>query len=571
MEQPRIAFLRRPDGQRIACMTWGSGPVLVAPPGWVSHLELQWKLLGMEPFYARLAETFQLVFYDRRGCGLSERTREEFSLDGEVDDLDRVIDQVTDGPVSLLGVSQAGPISIRYAVRHPERVRHLVLCGSYHMGRYIARPELRESLVALVRASWGVGSRAMAGIFVPGDDPVFRDNVASLQREAIAREVAARFLDAGYEFDVSGDLPRVKAPTLVIHRRDDRAIASRFGLELAAGIPNARLVMLEGDIHLPWLGDWEPIAALVEDFVAPGARRDRTTNAVPPPNAASVETQPRFRVLQYRVGSGDVPADCRVAVAQIGDPADLPQLAASGLFRLPPNRVTAVRDKVRAFVERAATNGARLVVFPEMSVDLGHAALEDEVHALARAHDVVIVSGGHHDEATRHNVCRIIGPEGLMWQQRKHIPATLRAQQGGWIDEPIETPPTPIYVVASTSLGRIAVTICRDFLDLDVRVALKNTEPAIDLLINPAFTPVTEDFAAAHFEARRSLYAFTVFCNFAHFGGSRIESPEKHSAVPIPRGEERLEIVDVPLLAMRAERGAWDERARRRFIQSTRH
>jgi pimeloyl-ACP methyl ester carboxylesterase/predicted amidohydrolase len=567
--EPRIAFLRHPDGQRIAYMTRGKGPVLVAPPGWLSHLELQWPLLGMDDFYERLAESFQLVFYDRRGCGLSERSRDDFTLDGEVTDLECVIDQATDGPVSLLGVSQAVPISIRYAVRHPERVRHLVLFGAYHMGKYIARPELRESLVALVRASWGVGSRAMATIFVPGDDPTFRDNLARLQREVSGRDMAAELLEAVYRVDVSEDLPKVKAPTLVIHRRDDRAIVSRFGLELAAGIPNARLVLLEGDIHFPWLGDWEPIASLIEDFASPEGRRERPTSPVPPASAMPSEPRPRFRVLHYRVGGDDVRSNCRVALAEIGEEADFPLPTESGLFRLRAARVDHVRDKVRAFVERAAAEGAHLVVFPEMSVDLGHAALEEEVYALARAHALVIVSGGHHDEVTRHNVCRAIGPEGLLWQQRKHIPAVLRSD-GGWIEERIETPPTPIYVVASTALGRIAITICRDFLHLDVRVALKNTEPAIDLVLNPAFTPVAADFDAAHFEARRSLYACTAFCNFARFGGSHVESPEKRTAVHIPPGEERVEVVDIPLLAIREERRAWDERARRRFIQSTR-
>jgi predicted amidohydrolase len=258
-----------------------------------------------------------------------------------------------------------------------------------------------------------------------------------------------------------------------------------------------------------------------------------------------------------------------VALAQVGEEADFPVPTDSGLFRLPAKRLDHVREKVRTFVVRAASEGAHLVVFPEMSIDLGHAALEEDVYALARAHGIVIVSGGHHDEATRNNVCPVVGPDGLLWQQRKHIPAVLRSG-GAWIDEPIETPPTPIYVVASSSLGRIAVAICRDFLDLDVRVALKNTEPAVDLVLNPAFTPVTSDFDAVHHEARRSLYACTVFCNFAAFGGSRIETPEKRAAVYVPPREERLEVVELPLLAMRAERAAWDERARRRFIQSTR-
>src|SRR4029078_7562570 len=105
--EPSVAFCRNRDGRRIAYMTCGDGPVLVVPPGWVSHLELQWHYLGMEAFYGQLAESFRLVFYDRRGCGLSERKRDDFTLDAEVADLDTVIDQVAPGEgVSLLGVSQ---------------------------------------------------------------------------------------------------------------------------------------------------------------------------------------------------------------------------------------------------------------------------------------------------------------------------------------------------------------------------------------------------------------------------------------------------------------------------------
>jgi hypothetical protein len=128
-----------------------------------------------------------------------------------------------------------------------------------------------------------------------------------------------------------------------------------------------------------------------------------------------------------------------------------------------------------------------------------------------------------------------------------------------------------IYVVGGIQIGRIAVAICCDFLDLEVRVALKNSEPPVDVVINPAFTPVTVDFQAAHFEARRALYACTVFCNFAVFGGSSIETPEKSSRIELTAGEERLEVADIPLFAIRAERSAWDAQAHRRFIQSTRH
>jgi pimeloyl-ACP methyl ester carboxylesterase/predicted amidohydrolase len=564
-----VAFCRNRDGRRIGYMTWGNGPVLVAPPGWTSHLELQWQYLGMEPFYARLAESFRLICYDRRGSGLSERTRDDFTLEAELADLETVIEEVAPGTaVSLLGISQAGPICIAYAAAHPERVTRLVLFGAYHTGALVAREEVRASLVALVHASWGLGSQALASLFVPGNDPAFRENLARFQREAATKEMAAALLDSVFRFDVASLLEAVHAPTLVIHRRSDRAIPSRLGVELAAAIPNARLVQLEGDIHFPWLGDWETVVELVEDFVL-GLTHKRPRSAAPPARASD-EPRPQYKLVHYRVDTAPERPACRIALAQIGEQADLPVPGPSGAYRLPDERVEHVARKLSAFVARAADARADLVVFPEMSIDLNHEQLARRAQELAHDHHVILVLGGYHDETTRTNMCVVLGPDGVLWQQRKHIPALLRSR-GGWVEEPIEMTPSPIYVVGGTQIGRIAVAICRDFLDLEVRVALKNSEPPVDVVINPAFTPVTVDFQAAHFEARRALYACTVFCNFAVFGGSSIETPEKSSRIELTAGEERLEVADIPLFAIRAERSAWDAQAHRRFIQSTRH
>ena len=567
--EPSVAFCRNRDGRRIGYMTWGNGPVLVVPPGWASHLELQWQYLGMEPFYARLAESFRLICYDRRGSGLSERTRDDFTLEAEVADLETVIDEAAPGDtLSLFGISQAGPICIAYAAAHPERVTRLVLFGTYHIGQLVAREEIRTSLVGLVHASWGLGSHALASLFVPGNDPAFRENLARFQREAATREMAAALLESVFRFDVAGLLGAVHTPTLVIHRRGDRAIPSQLGVDLAAGIPNARLVQLEGDIHFPWLGEWEAVAELVEDFVL-GLTHQRPRSTVPPRPAD--ESRPQYKLVHYRVHTAPEHPECRIALAQIGEQADLPVPGPSGAYRLPDGRVEHVARKLAAFVERASDARADLVVFPEMSIDLNHELLARRAQQLARDHHVMLVLGGYHDETTRANMCVVLGPDGVLWQQRKHIPALLRSR-GDWVEEPIEMTSSPIYVVGGTQIGRIAVAICRDFLDLELRVAFKNSEPPIDLVINPAFTPVTVDFQAAHFEARRALYACTVFCNFAVFGGSRIESPEKSSPrIELPAGEERLEVADIPLFMMRAERSAWDAQAHHRFIQSTRH
>jgi predicted amidohydrolase len=329
-------------------------------------------------------------------------------------------------------------------------------------------------------------------------------------------------------------------------------------------------VLLDGDIHFPWLGDWEPIAALVESFVArhPG---ESAAESAPVSSFPSVPGHPsrRYETLRYQVDDREL-AHVRIGLAQIGEPDDLFAPGPSGMFRMSAARVATVERKLDRVVGEAAGRGVNLLVFPEMSIDLNTPELAARLDELARRHDMYLVAGGYHDEITHANVCKVIGPTGMLWQQRKHIPAILTLS-GQTITEAIDAPAPHISVVATTRCGRIAIAICRDFLDLDLLVALRNAEPPVDILINPAFTPVTADFAAAHVGARRALYACTVFCNHAAFGDSEIFSPEKRRRrVHVAAGKEAVVYRDVPLFELRAERRAWDERAHRRFIQSTR-
>jgi pimeloyl-ACP methyl ester carboxylesterase/predicted amidohydrolase len=563
---PSVAFCQSRTGHRLAYMTWGAGPVLVVPPGWISHLELQWSDLGMRPLFERLASHYELVFYDKRGVGVSQREREDFSLADELADLEVVVDAVTKGPIALFGSSQGGPLSIAYAAAHPERVTHLTLYGAYESGAAIARAPVRESFVSLVRASWGLAADAIATIFVPPEDnPTYHVKLKRFQREAASGGVAARLLASVYEWDVSELSPRVRAPTLVIHRRGDRAIASRLGIELASKIPGARLVLLEGDIHCPWLGDWEAVAELLEGFI-PGSRASQVTAAASP----RARSSRRYEILHYDVGDSGELAHYRIGVAQIGEPDDTFTAGASGLLRLPASRMPFVQRKIERVVGRAASFGVGLLLFPEMSVDLNYGELEIAVEDLARRYDMHLVIGGYHDEITRASVCKVFGPKGVLWQQRKHIPATV-SWGGQTITEAIDAPAPYVSVVASTRFGRIAIAICRDFLDLDLLVELRNSEPPVDVVLNPAFTPVTADFVAAHIGARRALYACSAFCNHAAFGDSEIFSPEKRKRrVHVAAEKETVAVRDIPLFALRTERRAWDERAHRRFIQSTR-
>ena len=271
--------------------------------------------------------------------------------------------------------------------------------------------------------------------------------------------------------------------------------------------------------------------------------------------------------------TGEVPkVTCRIGMAQFAVPQDALEETGRGLFSLRADRLEAVRGRVRDLVERAGENGVNVLVFPEMAIDLNHAELLHDLLDLAQTYGMVIVPGSYHDLDTRRNVCRVLGPTGILWEQEKHIPAIMRFG-AHTIEEGIAPDPARRVTICNTPFGRMAVVICRDFLDLDLRVELKNFNPAVDIVLNPALTPVTADFEAAHFEARRSIYAYCFFCNVAEFGNSAINTPEKdRTKRVIPPGKEELLWKDVDLFSLRAERKKWEKlnAGRDGYIQSTR-
>jgi predicted amidohydrolase len=184
-----------------------------------------------------------------------------------------------------------------------------------------------------------------------------------------------------------------------------------------------------------------------------------------------------------------------------------------------------------------------------------------------------IIPGSYHEIETKSNISLVIGPEGILWQQEKHIPAIISLKRGRF-KEGIETATRPYKtIVCNTEYGRITIATCRDFLDMDLRVELKNFEPPVDIILNPALTPVTEDFKAVHFDARRSIYAYTFFANVADYGNSLIYTPEKERVErKIPPRQEGLIYKDVDLFRLRSERKKWEEKQKKEkgFIQSTR-
>jgi pimeloyl-ACP methyl ester carboxylesterase/DNA-binding CsgD family transcriptional regulator len=257
---------------RIAYATVGDGAALVFPAWWVSNLETNWEDPSFRSFMLALAHRHKVVLYDRIGTGLSERRHGlgAISLEAEAAVLGELLDHVGFPRSTLFGFSSGGCIAAAFAADRPERVARLVLHNTYAAGSRITDEEVQRSMVTVVRRQWGLGARLLAGVFMPEGDAEDLQRFARLQRSAATREMAASLLELSYAMDATDAFRRVVAPTLVLHRRADRAVPYELGLEVASLIPSARFVSLEGSHHLPWLGDVRSLLAAVAGFVALG-------------------------------------------------------------------------------------------------------------------------------------------------------------------------------------------------------------------------------------------------------------------------------------------------------------
>lgn len=253
-----VRFCTARDGVRIAYATVGAGPPLVKTANWLNHLEYDWESPIWRPFFRAMAAQHTFIRYDARGNGLSDWDASDLSFDAMVSDLEAVIEASGLERFPLLGISQGCAVAVEYAVRHPERVTGLVLYGGYARGwRLHDRREVVEQVEAqmvLTRIGWGRDNPAyrqmFTSLFIPGATPEQMDWFNQLQRMTTSPDNAARLISAVGDIDVRQRLPLVRAPTLVIHARNDARIALTNGRELATGIPGARFVILESQNHI---------------------------------------------------------------------------------------------------------------------------------------------------------------------------------------------------------------------------------------------------------------------------------------------------------------------------------
>jgi serine/threonine-protein kinase len=257
--EQQIRFCTSSDGASLAYATVGDGPPLVKAANWLSHLEFDWQSPVWRHWLKELSRYHTLVRYDERGCGLSGWNVEDFTLSAWVRDLEAVVDSLRLDRFPLFGMSQGGPIAIAYALRHPEKVSHLILYGSYARGlskRDVSTHALEEMemLLQLVKVGWGKEHAAFrqvfTSLFIPEGTPEQFRWFNELQQISSSPENAARMMSGFYDLDIREEAQKLNVPTLVLHARGDLRVPFVEGRLLASLISGARFVQLESKNHI---------------------------------------------------------------------------------------------------------------------------------------------------------------------------------------------------------------------------------------------------------------------------------------------------------------------------------
>jgi class 3 adenylate cyclase len=279
--QPETRYAKSGD-VNIAYQVVGEGPFdLVYVPGWVSHLDLNWDSPGLARFLERLASFSRLILFDKRGTGLSDRVplNDLPTLEQRMDDVRAVMDAAGSEQASLLGVSEGGPMSALFAATYPERVRSLVMYGTYARGlpegdypwattRWVTSPEDLEAMHEVLEKIWGE-PHDLLGLWGPGvaEDERYKRWWARYLRASASPAAAVALSRMNHQVDIRHVLPAIHAPTLLVHRAQDSLVVAEGSRYMADRIPDARYVELPGEDHLWFFGDQDLLIDEVEQFL----------------------------------------------------------------------------------------------------------------------------------------------------------------------------------------------------------------------------------------------------------------------------------------------------------------
>jgi class 3 adenylate cyclase len=258
----------------IAYQTFGEGPIdVIFFPGWISHIEYAWE----EPLYARFLQRLgsfaRVVWFDKRGTGLSDRVAGLPILEQRMDDVRAVMDHAGLERAALFGASEGGSMSALFAATYPERTTALILYGAFAKRLwspdYPWAPTLKErqEWIDSLESGWGVGSELATLAPSVASDKTFQRWFTTYGRMSATPSAAVALARMNTDIDVRSVLPAIHVPTLVLHRTGDRDTTVENGRFLARSISGAKYIELSGDDHIWFAGDSDAILDAVEDFL----------------------------------------------------------------------------------------------------------------------------------------------------------------------------------------------------------------------------------------------------------------------------------------------------------------
>jgi len=285
---PKTHYAVSTGDVNIAYQVVGDGPLdLVFVMGWVSHLEYFWKEPSFARFLMRLASFSRLILFDKRGTGLSDRVplSELPTLEQRMTDVLAVMNAVGSKRAAFLGISEGGPMCSLFAATYPERTIALTMIGTYAKRiwsedyPWAPTREQREQFLERIKSEWGgpVGLEERAPS--AAHDSKFREWWAEYLRMGASPAAAVALTRMNAEIDVRNVLPSLRVPTLVLHRKGDTCLPVEGGRLVALLIPGAKYVELEGNDHLPFVGDQDAILDEIAEFLT-GARPERQIERV---------------------------------------------------------------------------------------------------------------------------------------------------------------------------------------------------------------------------------------------------------------------------------------------------
>jgi class 3 adenylate cyclase len=284
--EPQVQYAKTKDGVNIAYWTIGEGtpPLVEMPTIPFSHIQAEWEVPEVRAFYERLAARRKLVRYDGRGMGLSDRDVADYSLDAHLRDLDTVVDRLGLESFDLFAAATAGLVAATYAARHPARVAHLALwhCWSRSPDYFASSPMV--AIRELADRDWETYTETAAHRIYGWTEGEVAHRMALFIRECIAKEAFPDLWEPFREIDLTSLLPEITSPALVLHRRQYEVLPVDHARDLASGIPNARLMLLEGASWGPFLGNVDAVHNAIDDFL--GEDEEAEAGAEPPETGA---------------------------------------------------------------------------------------------------------------------------------------------------------------------------------------------------------------------------------------------------------------------------------------------